>query len=141
MANDMGDDRIDTVILDLDMGYIVTLPCAAALRYQDMATGQRRKLNLKAEVESSISQYSFKRLVPGGFSLGFIGSTCTALPRDSWQSQEERFHRFRCVCSPRRRGLHSSTFRLNVNAFCGIGGTFRGSSGGVYEVSEGIREY
>ena len=24
------------------------------------------------------------------------------------------------------RGLHSSTFRLNVSAFCGIGGAFRG---------------
>jgi len=24
------------------------------------------------------------------------------------------------------RGLHSSTFRLNLSAFCGIGGTFRG---------------
>ena len=23
------------------------------------------------------------------------------------------------------RGLHSSTFRLNVSAFCGIGGAFR----------------
>jgi len=29
------------------------------------------------------------------------------------------------------RGLHSSTFRLNVSAFCGIGGAFRGCSGGV----------
>jgi hypothetical protein len=41
---------------------------------------KRRKLNLKAEVESSISYFSFKRLVPGGFNLGLIGSTCTALP-------------------------------------------------------------
>jgi len=39
-------------------------------------------LNLKAEVESSASQCSFKRLVPGGFNLGLIGSTCTALPGD-----------------------------------------------------------
>jgi hypothetical protein len=29
------------------------------------------------------------------------------------------------------RGLHSSTFRLNVSAFCGIWGAFRGRSGGV----------
>ena len=28
-------------------------------------------------------------------------------------------------------GLHSSTFRLNVSAFCGTGGTFRGCLGGV----------
>jgi WD40 repeat protein len=29
------------------------------------------------------------------------------------------------------KGLHSSTFRLNLSAFCGIGGTFRGFLGGV----------
>jgi len=27
-------------------------------------------------------------------------------------------------------GLHSSTFRLNVSAFCGTGGAFRGCLGG-----------
>ena len=27
------------------------------------------------------------------------------------------------------RGLHSSTFRLNLSAFCGIGGAFRGCLG------------
>ena len=27
------------------------------------------------------------------------------------------------VCGPGGRGLHSSTFRLNVSALCGIGGT------------------
>jgi len=41
---------------------------------------ERRKLNLKAEVESSASHFSCKRLGPGGFNLGSIGSTCTALP-------------------------------------------------------------
>ena len=41
---------------------------------------KRRKLILKAEVESSTSQFTFKRLVPGGFNVGLIGSTCTALP-------------------------------------------------------------
>ena len=40
----------------------------------------RRNLNLKAEVESSISHFSFKRLVPGAFNTGLIGSTCAALP-------------------------------------------------------------
>jgi hypothetical protein len=39
-----------------------------------------RKLSLKAEVDTSTSQFSFKRLVQGGFNLGLIGSTCTALP-------------------------------------------------------------
>ena len=29
------------------------------------------------------------------------------------------------------RGLHSSTSRLNLSAFCGIGGTFRGCLEGV----------
>jgi len=40
-----------------------------------------RKLNLTAKVESSMSHFSFKCLVPGAFNLGLIGSTCTALPR------------------------------------------------------------
>jgi hypothetical protein len=41
---------------------------------------QRRRLNLKVTVGSGISQSSFKRLVPGGFNRGFIGTTGTALP-------------------------------------------------------------
>ena len=28
-----------------------------------------------------MSHFTFKRLVPGGFNLGFIGANCTALPR------------------------------------------------------------
>ena len=39
---------------------------------------------------------------------------------------------------PHSRGLHSSSFRLNVSAFCGIRSAFRGCLGGVYEVSESI---
>jgi hypothetical protein len=46
----------------------------------DTAVVERRKLNLKAADESSISHFSFKRLVPVGFHGGLIGSTCTALP-------------------------------------------------------------
>ena len=38
-------------------------------------------MNQKVEVESSISHVSLKRLVSGGLSLDFIGSTCTAVPR------------------------------------------------------------
>jgi len=45
-----------------------------------LARVKRRKLNLKAEVESIIYHFSFKRLVPGNSNLGLIGSTCTALP-------------------------------------------------------------
>jgi len=36
----------------------------------------------------------------------------------------------RVLCSW-TRGLHSSTFELNVSAFCGIGGAFRGCLGAV----------
>jgi hypothetical protein len=42
---------------------------------------QRRKLKLKASIESGSSYCSFKSLVPGAFNMGLIGSTCTALPR------------------------------------------------------------
>ena len=38
------------------------------------------KLDLQAEVERSMSHFSFKRSVPGGFNLGFMDSTCTASP-------------------------------------------------------------
>jgi len=37
------------------------------------------------------------------------------------------------------RGLHSSSFRLNVSALCGIGAAFRGCLGGVSGVIRGIR--
>jgi hypothetical protein len=36
---------------------------------------QRRKLDVKAEVESGISHFSLKGTVPWGFELGFMGST------------------------------------------------------------------
>ena len=39
------------------------------------------------------------------------------------------------------RGLHMSTFWLNVSAVCGNVGTFRGCLGSVYEVLEDIRVY
>ena len=37
------------------------------------------------------------------------------------------------------RGLHSLTSQLNLSAFCGTWGAFRGCVGGVEEVSGGIR--
>jgi hypothetical protein len=40
----------------------------------------RRKLNLKAKLESSQPHLIFKHLVLGDFNLGLIGSTCTAVP-------------------------------------------------------------
>ena len=41
--------------------------------------------------------------------------------------------------APMIMGLYSSTFRLNISAFCGIGGAFRGCLEGVEEVLRGIR--
>jgi hypothetical protein len=38
------------------------------------------------------------------------------------------------------RGLHSFTFQLNLSAFCGIGGAWRGYLRGVHEVLGGIME-
>ena len=38
------------------------------------------------------------------------------------------------ACRPDSRGLHLFTSRLNVSAFCGIGGAFRGCLGIIYEV-------
>ena len=38
-------------------------------------------LNLKAKFEGGSPYDGFKRLVPGAVNMGFIGSTCTALPR------------------------------------------------------------
>jgi hypothetical protein len=46
-------------------------------------------LNLKSNIESGSSHFSFKRVVPGGLNMGFIGSTCIALPSAStsgWQA-------------------------------------------------------
>jgi hypothetical protein len=39
---------------------------------------------------------------------------------------------------PATRGLHSSTIRLNVSAFCGIGGALQGFYG-VFRRCQGVR--
>ena len=75
-ANDMGDDSIDMVILEIDMGYVVTL-----------------------------------------------GPTARRPPP--------------LVTAPPPRGLHSSTFRLNVSKFCGIRVILGGDSGSVQGVFRG----
>jgi len=36
---------------------------------------------MKPKLESSLTCFSFKRLVPDAFNVGLIGSVCTALPR------------------------------------------------------------
>ena len=53
-----------------------------------------------------------------------VAAACCAL---DWAAtmQKGKFHKFL------GRGLHSSTFRLNVSTLCGIGGAFRGCLGGV----------
>ena len=56
---------------------MVAMPRAAA------SVVLRRKLKLKATFESNSSDFRFKRRVPGAFSVGLIGSTCTAIPRGS----------------------------------------------------------
>jgi len=40
----------------------------------------RRKSKFKAKFESGTSYYCFKRLVPGAFKVGLIGSSCAASP-------------------------------------------------------------
>ena len=45
------------------------------------------------------------------------------------------------IALPTCTGLHSSTLRLNVSAFCGTGCTSRGCLGGVWELSGGLRAY
>jgi len=41
---------------------------------------QRRKFNMKAKLGGAQHISNFKRLFPCAFNMGFIGSTCTALP-------------------------------------------------------------
>jgi hypothetical protein len=41
---------------------------------------KRRRLHLKAKFVSGLSYFSFESLVLGGFNVGLMGSTCTALP-------------------------------------------------------------
>jgi hypothetical protein len=53
------------------------IPSAAA---RAAARVERRKLNLKAKIESGLSYFTFKSLIPGAFNVGLIGSTCTDLP-------------------------------------------------------------
>jgi len=47
-----------------------------AVAHRDVAA----QVKLKAIFESNSSCYSFKRLIPGAFDAGLIGSSCTALP-------------------------------------------------------------
>jgi len=50
----------------------------------DLAAQVEFESKFKAKFKSELSHFSFKCLVPGGFNMGFIGSTCTASPRGRW---------------------------------------------------------
>jgi hypothetical protein len=94
---------------------------------------QRRKLNSKAKFEGGSPYYGFKRLVPGAFNMCLIETACTNLP---WRARGRPARwPWRPPCSsawgPGARGLHSSTFSLNLSAFCGTRGECRGYLGGV----------
>ena len=41
-------------------------------------------MNVNAMFDSSLSYFSFKLSCTGGFNLGLIGSTCTAMPGGGW---------------------------------------------------------
>jgi hypothetical protein len=53
-----------------------------------LADGQRlhppldvaAQVGIKVKLESSLSNFSFRHLVPGAFNVGLIGSTCIAIP-------------------------------------------------------------
>ena len=62
-------------------------------------------------------------------SIWNILSVCIAPASASTLEHSVRFSHGRNR-GPQSRGLHSSTFRLSVSAFCGIGGAFRGCLGG-----------
>jgi hypothetical protein len=74
----------------------------------------RRKLSLKPEVESSVAHISFRRLIPVGFNVVLIGSTCIALP---WRGPPAALPAGPPAASaPRARGSHLSTFQLKLSA-------------------------
>jgi len=68
-------------------------------------------VKLKAKFESGSSHVSLKRLVPGAFNVGLIGSTCTALPDEEAAEVAEVavVREFRLVTFvPWSKGLHSA---------------------------------
>jgi hypothetical protein len=62
----------------------------------------------------------------------------TRTPRRRLQQRPPRPRRQR---RPQTRGLHSSTFQLNISAFCGIGGALRGCLASFQEVAGGMRRW
>jgi len=81
-----------------------------------------KRLKLKCDLRLSISGFKLKLrryTMEAGVAIERT-VTCMSLPRPG----EE-------VALVVGRGLHSSTFRLNLSALCGIGSALRGCSGGV----------
>jgi len=71
---------------------------------------------MKTKLESSSSSFSFKSLDPGAFNVGFIESTCTALPWQSVLKLAPVANRpSSMTASPSARGLHSFTLGLNLS--------------------------
>jgi hypothetical protein len=78
---------------------------------------------LKAKLGSSLSYFSFKSLVPGAFNVGFIGSTCTALPHGKAEAARAptaaaggpEYSTAAQSSSPWYRGWLSASFQLNVS--------------------------
>ena len=53
--------------------------------------GVAAQVEFESKFESDLKCFSFKRLVPGTFNTGLIGSTCTALPgRGAGQLRKRR---------------------------------------------------
>jgi len=69
-------------------------------------------------------------------------STCTASPSARRRCDPPAWPPHaawrRPRCAPWSRGLHLSTFRVNLSALCGMGGECRGCVGGVQGVSGGV---
>jgi hypothetical protein len=83
------------------------------LDFDGLNSLQRRKLELKAKFESSLTYYNFKRFIPGAFNMVFIDSTCTALPHNPYPDRHcpSRQSVRRSGCA---RGPHSMVVENNI---------------------------
>jgi hypothetical protein len=126
-ANDMGDDSINMVVAHIDMGYLVTLDVAGEI-WQALPQGSPCPDGSRAPAPS-----------PRGRPAAAAAGTAPRRPPRTRTSSCSPL-RVRGTCrtpsgpappTPRTKGLHSSTFRLNVSTFYGIGGAIRGCYGGV----------
>jgi len=103
-------------------------PCAAAAAYRD-------KIKCEANGQEWKQPKGLKSSKGAG---GRDEPTKPSTSTSSSRSEPEKVKKVKAPKMSRGRGLHSSTFRLNVSDFCGTGGAFEGCSGGVYGVLGGI---